>query len=33
MTMEHPENSGEYKGLLSTKASSSHSSVNPYLKR
>ena len=31
--MEHPENSGEYKGLVVNKGIEQHSSVNPYLKR
>ena len=33
MTMEHPENSGEYKGLVVNKGIEQPSSVNPYLKR
>ena len=31
--MEHPENSGEYKGLVVNKGIEQPSSVNPYLKR
>lgn len=31
--MEHPENSGEYKGLAVNKGIEQPSSVNPYLKR
>ena len=30
--MEHPENSGEYKGLAVNKGIEQPSSVNPYLK-
>jgi len=33
MAMEHPENSGEYKGLAVNKGIEQPSSVNPYLKR
>ena len=31
--MEHPENSGEYKGLVVNAGIEQPSSVNPYLKR